>query len=48
MLYEVITIAKGILVPLRGTVEMIKEMEEGHLNQRLRLDRDDEIRNNFV
>ncbi len=38
-----VVIARGILVPLRGTVEMIKEMEEGHLNQRLRLDRDDEI-----
>jgi methyl-accepting chemotaxis protein len=36
-------IARGILGPIRKTVEMITEMEQGHLDQRLQLDRKDEI-----
>jgi len=38
-----IVIARGILGPLRRTVGMIVEMEQGHLDQRLELDRRDEI-----
>ena len=36
-------IARGILGPLRKTVVMIQEMEKGHLQHRLQLDRADEI-----
>ena len=36
-------IARGILGPLRKTVEMIREMEKGHLQHRLQLNRADEI-----
>jgi methyl-accepting chemotaxis protein len=36
-------IARGILVPIRQTMHMISEMEQGHLDQRLSLDRKDEI-----
>ena len=38
-----IIIARGILAPLRKTVVMIQEMEQGHLQHRLDLDRKDEI-----
>ncbi len=36
-------IARGILGPIRKTMHMINEMEQGHLDQRLALDRNDEI-----
>ncbi|HKL49363.1 MAG TPA: methyl-accepting chemotaxis protein [Desulfuromonadales bacterium] len=36
-------IARNILVPIRQTVHMITEMEQGHIDQRLSLDRNDEI-----
>lgn len=38
-----IVIARGILTPLRRTVHMITEMEQGHLDERLALNRKDEI-----
>lgn len=38
-----VVIARGILGPLRRTVGMIVEMEQGHLDLRLELDRRDEI-----
>lgn len=38
-----IIIARGILIPIRKTMRMITEMEQGHLDQRLALDRKDEI-----
>ncbi len=36
-------VARGILVPLRRTVHMITEMEQGHIDERLELNRHDEI-----
>ena len=42
-IFIAIIIARGILVPIRQTMQMINEMEQGHLDQRLALDRHDEI-----
>ncbi len=42
-IFVAFVIARGILVPLRKTVGMIQEMEQGHLQYRLKLDRKDEI-----
>jgi methyl-accepting chemotaxis protein len=38
-----ITISRGIAIPLGKTVEMINNLSHGHLDQRLNLDREDEI-----
>jgi methyl-accepting chemotaxis protein len=38
-----ITISRGIAIPLGKTVEMINNLSHGHLDQRLNLDRGDEI-----
>lgn len=38
-----ITISRGIAIPLGKTVEMINNLAHGHLDQRLNLDREDEI-----
>lgn len=38
-----VVIGRGIALPLKDTVHMIEEMEKGHLDNRLNLDRKDEI-----
>jgi methyl-accepting chemotaxis protein len=38
-----VPLARGIAAPMRKTVEMLKEMELGHLSMRLKLQRSDEI-----
>ncbi|MGM0416160.1 MAG: HAMP domain-containing methyl-accepting chemotaxis protein [Thermodesulfobacteriota bacterium] len=38
-----ITISRGIAIPLGKTVDMINNLAHGHLDQRLNLDREDEI-----
>ena len=38
-----VVIARGILGPLRRTVHMITELEQGHIDERLTLNRKDEI-----
>jgi methyl-accepting chemotaxis protein len=42
-IFFAIIIARGIIHPLRKSCQMIEEMEKGHIDMRLNLDRGDEI-----
>ncbi len=43
MIPSLVSLIRGIVAPLRKTLEMIREMEKGHLDSRLNLNRTDEI-----